>query len=201
MKLLLTGFDPFGGEEVNPSWEAVNSLPDTLRGAEIKKLLLPTAFTEAARLAREALEGIRPGAVLCVGQAGGSTAVRIERVGVNLRDARIPDNLRQQPVDEPIDPGGPCAYFSTLPTRRMLEALRGGGIAAELSYSAGTFVCNELLYSVLRYAEGNMPGLRAGFIHLPYLPEQAERKGAQTASMELSEMVRALELAAAAVIV
>ncbi|MBO4914689.1 MAG: pyroglutamyl-peptidase I [Oscillospiraceae bacterium] len=194
MNILMTGFEPFGGEKVNPSWEAVCKLPDALPGTELRKLRLPTAFKTAAELACGEISAFKPDIVLCTGQAGGCAAVRIERVAINLRDARIPDNVGFQPTDEPIARDGPAAYFSTLPTRRLLDRLRDGGIAAELSYSAGTFVCNELMYSVLHYAARNAPEMRAGFVHVPYLPEQAEAKSAKTASMPLAEMVRSLSI-------
>lgn len=199
MNILLTGFEPFGGEAVNPSWEAVSALPEQLGGAHIYKLCVPTEYGTAAEAARREIERLRPDAVLCVGQAGGIAAVRVERVAVNLRDARIPDNAGEQPRDVPIAADGPCACFATLPTRRITETLQGGGIPAELSYSAGTFVCNDLLYSVLHFAARHMPDIRCGFLHLPYLPQQAIGKAAGTPSMSLETMVRALRLAIEAV--
>lgn len=195
MEILVTGFAPFGGETVNPSWEAVFALPEEVGGARVHKLEVPTAYGAAAETVWGEIERLRPDAVLCVGQAGGSAAVRVERIAVNLRDARIPDNAGVQPCDVPIEADGPCAYFATLPTRRITETVQSGGIPAELSYSAGTFVCNDLLYSVLHLSALHRPEMRCGFIHLPYLPRQAVGKAAGMPSMCLDDMIAALRLA------
>ena len=184
-KLLITGFDPFGGETINPSWEAVRLLPERIGNCSLTKLEIPTEFHRAAEAVLAAAEELQPDAILCVGQAGGRSGITPEVVGINLREARIPDNAGAQPVNEPVVTAGPAAYFATLPVREMVEALRGAGIPASLSYSAGAFVCNDVLYSVLhRYC-----GTRtlAGFIHVPFVPEQAEP------SMPLERIVAALE--------
>lgn len=167
--LLITGFMPFGGDAVNPSWEAVNVLPDAIGAYRLEKLLLPVEFGRAAALAIEKAEAVHAAAVLCVGLAAGRNAVTPEVVGINLRDARIADNAGVQPQDEPVVPDGPAAYFSTLPVRKMTEAIQASGIPAALSYTAGTYVCNDLLYSVLhRFRDSET---RVAFIHVPGLSE------------------------------
>lgn len=194
MKILVTGFEPFGGEARNPSAEVVEHLPDTIAGAEIVKLLLPTVRYEAPGLVARAVEVHRPDAVLSIGQAGGRAAVSVERVAVNLDDYRIPDNAGNQPREEPVVPGGPDGYLTNLPIKAMVEAIRKAGVPAEASLSAGTFVCNHVLYSVRHFLEGHFPGIRNGFIHIPYLPEQVLDKPGQP-SMGLDLSVRAVEAA------
>ena len=194
MKILVTGFTPFGGERINPSWEAVKRLPDRIGEAELIKREIPTEFNASGAVLHELLEQLRPDAVLCVGQYGGANCIRVERVAVNLRDARIADNAGAQPVDEPVVPGGPDAYFATVPTRGIVDALREAGIPAQLSYSAGTFVCNNLLYCALHESARRYPALRCGFLHVPFLPEQAKDGNAPSMSLEL--MVSALTIAA-----
>ncbi len=194
MTILITGFDPFGGETTNPSWEAVRRLPDIIDGAAVHKRQLPTVFGKAGEALRAAIAELQPDAVLCVGQAGGRAAITVERVAVNLRDARIPDNAGVQCEDEPIRAGGPDAYLSTLPTRAMVEAIRTGGLPAALSYTAGTFVCNDVLYTLLDTAAAEYPGLRGAFIHVPFLTEQTADRPNQP-SMALADIIRALELA------
>ena len=157
MKILVTGFTPFGGEQINPSWEAVERLPDRIGEAVLLKREIPTEFDAACAALRTAMAELRPDAVLSVGQYGGANCIRVERVAVNLRDARIADNAGAKPVDEPVVPGAPDAYFATLPTRRIVEKLRGEDIPAQLSYSAGTFVCNNLLYCALHESAQKFP--------------------------------------------
>ena len=154
MRLLITGFAPFGGEEINPSWEAVRALPERILEYELTKLRLPVVFGEAAKIAIAEAEKIRADVVLCIGQAGGRAEVCPELVGINLKNASIPDNEGNQPKDEPIAEGGDAAYFSTLPVRKIADAISAAGIPARLSYSAGAYVCNELLYSLLRHFDG-----------------------------------------------
>ena len=198
MKILVTGFTPFGGEQINPSWEAVERLPDRIGEAVLLKREIPTEFDAACAVLRAQLDELRPDAVLSVGQYGGANCIRVERVAVNLRDARIADNAGAKPVDEPVVPGAPDAYFATLPTRRIVEKLRGEDIPALLSYSAGTFVCNNLLYCALHESAQHDPALRCGFVHVPYLPEQAKDGNAPSVSLEL--MVKALETAAKVIV-
>ena len=193
MKVLVTGFTPFGGEQINPSWEAVKRLPERIGEMAITKREIPTEFDAACAALRAAMDELRPDAVLAVGQYGGANGIRVEHVAVNLRDARIADNAGAKPVDEPVVPGAPDAYFATLPTRRIVEKLREQDIPAQLSYSAGTFVCNNLLYYALHESAQKFPATRCGFVHVPYLPEQA--KDGSAPSMSLALMVRALTAA------
>lgn len=186
-KLLITGFDPFGGETVNPSWEAVKLLPDAVGDYQITKMEIPTVFGLAAHRVLAAADEMKPDVILCVGQAGGRSAVTPEVIGINLQEARIPDNFRNQPVNTPVIPDGPAAYFSTVPVREMVNAIRSAQIPAALSYSAGAFVCNDVLYRLLHHFHGT--ATRAGFIHVPYLPQQAKEN---QPSMGQEQIVRAL---------
>ena len=186
--ILVTGFDPFGGETINPAWEAVSRLPDEIGACRVEKLCVPTVFGEAGRVALDRAARVNPQAVLCVGQAGGRSAVTPEMVAINLRHASIPDNAGNRPQDEPVVPGGPAAYFATLPVRAIARRISEAGIQAAVSYSAGAFVCNDLMYTVLHHFAGT--GVRAGFIHVPFLPEQAKNSAP---SMPLDMIVRALE--------
>ena len=188
-QLLITGFDPFGGETVNPAWEAVKRLPDTIGGWTLHKLEIPTVFADASHAVLDEARRLQPDAVICVGQAGGRAAVTPEMVGINLRYGRIADNAGCAPQDEPVVPGAPAAYFATLPVRAMAEAVSAAGIPAAVSYSAGAFVCNDVLYSVLHHFNGT--DVRSGFIHVPFLPEQAKPG---VPSMPLDDIVRALEI-------
>ena len=189
-KLLITGFDPFGGETVNPSWEAVRLLPERIGEYDLTKLQIPTEFSRASEAVLMAAEALQPDAILCVGQAGGRAGITPEVVGINLREARIPDNRGAQPVNEPVVKNGPAAYFATLPVREMVKALSDRGIPASLSYSAGAFVCNDVLYSVLHRYSGTRT--MAGFVHVPFLPEQAKEG---VASMALETIAEAMEIA------
>lgn len=189
-KLLITGFDPFGGEAVNPSWEAVKLLPDTIGEYELCKLEIPTVFGLAAWMVMEKTEEIHPDVILCIGQAGGRDAVTPERIGINIRDARIPDNEGNQPAQEPIVPGGSDGIFSTVPVSQMAQAIRDAGIPGAVSNTAGTFVCNDTLYTLLHHYAGT--DVRVGFIHVPYLPEQG------TPNLPLEQIVQALAAAISA---
>ncbi len=198
MNVLVTGFNPFGGEAINPSWEAVKMLPDEIAGAKIIKKQLPTEFIAGEKELLSALEGAEPSLVICTGQAAGRAAVSIERVAINLRDASIADNAEFTPVDEPVSARGEAAYFVTLPVKAMLAALKEAGIPAELSLSAGSFVCNDIFYTLLRSTQGT--GITAGFIHLPLCPQQAEKKSPPPPSMEIEEMAKGISIALAAAI-
>ena len=193
-RILLTGFDPFGGETINPSWEAARALHGRrIGGYRVVARQIPTEFAASLRLLRAALRETAPAIVLGVGQAGGRAQLSLERVAINLQDARIPDNAGAQPIDEPVIAGAPAAYFSTLPLKAMLAALHDAGVPATISHTAGTYVCNHLAYAMLHWT-ARKRGVRAGFIHIPWLPVQAaSRHGA--ASMALEEMVRGLEIA------
>lgn len=167
MRALVTAFDPFGGAAVNVSQQALALLPARAGGAELATAVLPTSFARAhpalaAAIAREA-----PELVLCTGQAEGRAALGVERVAINLQDARLPDNDGARPEERPVLAGGPAAYFSTLPAKAVLAALRAAGLPAEISYSAGTFVCNHVFYHLMRLAETSAHRWRAGFLHLP----------------------------------
>ena len=198
-KLLITGFDPFGGESVNPAFEAVRLLPDEIAGLKLCKLELPTEFIRSAAILKDALRAERPDAVLCVGQAGGRTAVTPERVAINLMDARIPDNAGFQPVDTPIVPDGPAAYFSTLPIKAITARIQSAGLPAAISNTAGTYVCNSILYTLLHTAALDYPALRGGFLHVPYAEQQLPGKPAGTFAMPLPAIARALTSAAEAI--
>ncbi len=200
MKILLTGFDPFGGETVNPAFEAVKLLPGTIAGAQIVKQELPTQFLRSGQVLEAALREHKPDVVICVGQAGGRAAITPEKVAINLMDGRIPDNAGYQPVDVPIRADGKTAYFSTLPVKAMVQRMRGAGIPAAVSYTAGTYVCNAVMYNLLYLLDREFPGVRGGFIHVPYAMEQAVDKPQGTPSMDLHQIARGLELAVAAVI-
>lgn len=189
-KLLITGFDPFGGASINPSWEAVKLLPDAICGYELSKLMIPTVFGVAAdHVLRRAAE-FSPDVILCIGQAGGRNAVTPERIAVNIRDARIPDNAGSCPIGEQIVVDGPAAYFSTVPVQEMADAIYAARLPGAVSNSAGTFVCNDVMYSLLHRYAGT--STRVGFIHVPWLPEQ----GSPSLPLELT--VRAIQTAISA---
>ena len=188
-KLLITGFEPFGGEKINPSWEAVKLLPEKIGEFEIIKAEIPVVFEKAAETVLAKAEGLKPDVIICVGQAGGRTGVTPEMVAINLRFASIPDNEGNQPKDIPCVPGGENAYFSTLPVRKMVSVISEAGIPSSVSYSAGTYVCNDLIYHVLHHYKNT--DIKACFIHVPFIPEQTSDKP----SMELETIAKALEIA------
>ena len=193
--ILLTGFEPFGGETFNPSWPAAQQAAAALTasGLPATALELPVEFGGSADVLRQALLENHYDLVMAVGQAGGCSTLALERVAINIDDARIPDNAGKTPVDEPVIADGPAAYFSTLPIKAGLQALRDAGIRAEVSQSAGTFVCNHIFYALM-HALSDRPGTRGGFIHVPFAPEQVPE--GQQPSMEVAEMARGLELVA-----
>ena len=190
MKIIVTGFDPFGGETINPSIECVKALPD-IEGVELIRLELPTVFKESAKRLNEVINDVKPDAVLSVGQAGGRPGITMERIAINVDDARIPDNISQQPIDEAIQLDGEAAYFSTLPIKRIVKAIREAGISAEVSNSAGTFVCNHIMYQALFAATKADKPFKAGFMHIPFIPEQTADKP----SLPLEESTKALQIA------
>ena len=199
MKILVTGFDPFGGEKVNPALEAVKSLPSEIHGAEVYWVEIPTVFYKAAEVLETAIVRFQPDAVLCIGQAGGRASLTPERVAINQDDARIPDNQGNQPIDTPIRLDGEAAYFSTLPIKAMVQAIKEVGLPATVSNTAGTFVCNHLMYQALYLADKKFPNMRAGFMHIPYMTEQVINKP-NTASMNLTDIVRGIEAAIGAIV-
>lgn len=190
MKIIVTGFDPFGGEKINPSIECVKALPG-IKGVELIRLELPTVFKESAKRLNEVINEVKPDAVLSVGQAGGRPGITMERIAINVDDARIPDNISQQPIDEIIQTEGAAAYFSTLPIKRIVKAIREAGISTEVSNSAGTFVCNHIMYQALFAATKAEKTFKAGFMHIPFIPEQTTDKP----SLPLEESTKALQIA------
>jgi len=190
-KILFTGFEPFGGESINPSWEAVAALPTEIDGVSIVTAKIPVVFGKSADVLLEVLRQEQPCAVICVGQAGGRAAITIERVAINCDDANIDDNAGNRPVDELIARDGPAAYFATLPIKAMVDALRNDGIPAAVSNSAGTYVCNHVMYAALHYAATHKLPLAAGFVHIPYLPLQVKCKAAMP-SMSLEMLTAGL---------
>lgn len=194
-KILITGFEPFGGESINPAWEAVKSLPEKTDGNTIYKLEVPTSFKRAAVVVKNGISTYHPDAVLCIGQAGKRASIAVEKVAINYCDASIPDNDGFCPKDQTIFSDGPAAYFATLPVQLIVAELYKQGIPATVSYSAGTYVCNFLFYSLMHMIASEFPSVRGGFIHVPYIPEQVVDKPDTTPSMSLSLIIKALECA------
>ena len=200
MKILITGFDPFDKEKINPAYEAVKLLPDKIGNAEIIKKEIPTVFGKGACEMEKAIELHSPDYVICVGQAGGRSSITIEKVGINFIDARIADNEGNQPINTAIIPDGPAAYFSSLPIRAMVENIREHGIPANISYTAGTFVCNEVMYRLLNLIDTKYHHVKGGFIHVPYTCAQAADKPDGTASMDENIIAKGLEYAILAIV-
>lgn len=192
MKILVTAFDAFGGESINPTERALQQLPDRIGDAKLIKVVIPTKFGESLRRTIEAAEGSAVDAIVCLGQAGGRAHITPERVAINIMDAEIPDNEGYQPVDVPVVEGGPAAYFSTLPVKEMVAAMED--IPARLSNTAGTFVCNQLLYGLLHHFAGTR--ISAGFVHVPFITEQEKT---EKPMMELAEIVEGVKRALRAV--
>ncbi|MBQ7011705.1 MAG: pyroglutamyl-peptidase I [Clostridia bacterium] len=184
-KLLITGFEPFDGESINPSWEAVCRLPDEINGYSLTRLLVPVVFGEGAECVINKTREENFDVVLCIGQAGGRSHITPELVGINLRHARIPDNKENKPIDEPVVANGDRAYFSTLPARKMAEAINAVGVPSQLSYSAGAYVCNEVFYAALAHFDNT--NTRVGFIYIPYSKEQNKEP-----AMDLNVIVKGL---------
>lgn len=192
--VLITGFEPFGGETVNPSWEVVKQLEGlNIDNCRVVTRQLPCVFGSSLTVLNAAIDELEPCVVIAVGQAGGRVDVTVERVAINVDDARIPDNRGQQPVDVAIVPDGPAAWFSALPIKAMVAAMREKGIPASVSQTAGTFVCNHVMYGLLNKISAK-PGVKGGFIHIPYLPEQAAAH-AGAPSMAVQTVKDALEIA------
>ncbi|MFS2223531.1 pyroglutamyl-peptidase I [Pantoea sp. B65] len=193
--VLITGFEPFGGEQVNPSWEAVRQLHGhSVGGAKVVARQLPCVFGDALTALYAAIDELDPQLVIAVGQAGGRADISIERIGINVDDARIADNQGHQPIDQPIVVAGPAAYFSTLPIKALVEGIREAGIPASVSQTAGTYVCNHVMYGLLHRLAQQGGEVRGGFIHIPYLPEQAAKLPG-VPSMSCAAVVLALEMA------
>ncbi len=195
MKVLVTGFDPFGGEAVNPAFEAVKLIPDEIAGAEIIKLEIPTVFSKCGPAVEAGIQKYEPDVVINVGQAGGRSCVTIEQVAINLAEARIPDNDGEQPSDEPIQKDGAPAYYATIPVKAIVKNVRDHGIPCHISYTAGTYVCNCIMYNVLHMAATKYSNIRAGFIHVPFAAQQAVEKPNGTPFMSLEMIADSLKYA------
>lgn len=186
MKALVTGFDPFGGEKINPAYEAIKKMKNEINGCEIVKLEIPTVFVKSLDRIERAIESEKPDIVLCVGQAGGRTNITIEQVGINLDEARIADNEGNQPSGSKIKEDGENAYFSNLPSKAILKDLHDNSIPASLSYTAGTYVCNHVLYGLMYMIESKYSNIRGGFVHVPFIPSQViDKNGVSSMSLEL----------------
>lgn len=192
--VLITGIEPFDGETLNPSWEAARRLDGArVAGATLVARQLPCVIGKVVGVLRAAIEETRPDLVICLGQAGGRVDLSIERVAINVVDARIPDNEGRQPIDEPVVAGGPVAYFSTLPIKAIVRDLRRAGVPASVSLSAGTYNCNTIFYGLSHYIATERPALRGGFVHVPYLPEMAARHPGQP-SLALDTLVEGVKI-------
>ena len=203
MKILVTGFDPFGGEKINPALETIKRLPDTILGAQIIKLEIPTVVGKSLAKIKEAVEKENPDVVLSIGQAGGRSEITVERIGINIDDCRIPDNEGNQPIDEPVVKGGPAAYFVTVPIKAIVETIKAHNIPASISNTAGTFICNHVCYGVAHLAAARTAAgkpMKSGFIHIPFLPEQVIGKPALTPSMSLETIVSGITHALEAIV-
>lgn len=199
MKILVTGFEPFGGESINPAIESVKKLPDTIAGATVIKLQVPVVKDDVLKVIEEGIKEHNPDVVLSIGQAGSRPDITVERVGINVDDYGIKDNGGNQPIDEPVAVDGPDAYLCNLPVKAMVANVKKQGIPASVSNTAGTFVCNHVLYGVRHIIETKFPGKRNGFIHIPFLPEQVLDKK-NMASMSLENIVTALEATIEAIV-
>ena len=194
MKVLVTGFDPFGGESINPAWEAVKVIKNEIAGAEIVTMQIPTVVGKSIEKIHSKMVEINPDIVIAVGQAGGRFGVTPERVAINVTDARIPDNEGNQPIDEPIFADGDTAYFSNLPVKAMVQAIKDAGYPAFLSNTAGTYICNHVMYGILYYIRKEFPNVRGGFIHVPFAASQVVEKP-NTPSMAIADITASLEAA------
>ncbi len=188
--VLVTGFDPFGGERTNPSWEVCTRLPREIGGLRVETQRVPCEFRRSIEVLAEAIERHDPQLVVLLGQAGGRTRIGVERIAINVDDARIADNAGAQPTDEPIAANGPPAYFSSLPVKAMVAGIRAAGVPAELSNTAGTYVCNHVMYGVLHFLAASGRKARAGFVHLPYAEEQV--LAGDSPAMAIDSMVKGI---------
>ncbi|MFJ8954655.1 pyroglutamyl-peptidase I [Streptomyces sp. NPDC102381] len=198
-RVLLTGFEPFGGESVNPSWQAAEAVAATPPpGLSVTAVQLPCVFGESLTALRSAVAEVEPDLVVCLGLAPGRPGITPERVAINVDDARIPDNAGAQPIDVPVVPGGPAAYFSTLPVKACVAAIREAGVPAALSNTAGTFVCNHIAYGLGHLIATELPHIRGGFVHVPWAPGQVtDGTTASLPTETVAKGIRALLLAAA----
>ncbi|EES51098.1 pyroglutamyl-peptidase I [Clostridium botulinum] len=199
MKVLITGFDPFGGESINPALEAVKKLPNTISNAEIIKLEIPTVFKKSLEKIEANILAHKPDIVISIGQAGGRFGITPERVAINIDDARIEDNEKNQPIDLKVFEDGENAYFTTLPIKAMVKEMQESGIPSSVSNSAGTFVCNHVMYGVLYMINKKYPNIKGGFIHVPYIPSQVVNKP-NMPSMSIEDISKGLELSVKAAV-
>ena len=197
MKILVTGFDPFDGNSVNPALELIKQLPEEIDGCEIITLEVPTVFHKSIQVIKQAIDTHHPDAVLPVGQAGGRVDMTVERIGINCDDARIPDNEGNSPVDEKVFEDGDDAYLLTLPVKAMVKAIQDAGVPASVSNTAGTFVCNHLMYGLLHTLATHYPTVKGGFMHVPYVPSQTTNNAAP--SMNCQDIARGIEAAIRAI--
>ena len=194
MKILITAFEPFGGEKVNPALEAMKLLPDMIGKSQILKLELPTIFSKSIEKVWQYIDVHKPDIIISLGQAGGRACISVERVAINVEDASIPDNYGNMPLDRPIFEDGENAYFSNLPIKNMVDAIKKAGIPAKISNTAGTYVCNHVMYGVLYKIHKENLDMKAGFIHVPYMPQQVINKP-ESPSMSLENIVKAIDVA------
>lgn len=195
MKILITAFDPFGEDVINPALEAVKLVADKIGNATVVKQEVPTVFRKSIEVVAEAIRREKPDAVICVGQAGGRFDLTPERVAINVDDARIKDNEGNQPIDMPIYENGETAYFSTLPVKAIVQEIRKAGLPSSVSNTAGTFVCNHLFYGLMYYINKEFNGIRGGFIHVPFIPEQVVNRPAPAPYMSQIDIAKGLEAA------
>lgn len=200
MKILLTGFDPFGGDKVNPAYEAVKLLPKNIAGADIVTIEIPTVYQKSGEAVEKGIRQYQPDVVICIGQAGGRSGITVEMVAVNIANFRIADNEGNQPLNQSILEDGENAYFATVPVKAMVENIKKHGIPARISYTAGTFVCNDVMYELLYMISKKYPKIKGGFIHVPFAPEQVLERPDGTASMPVETAAKALEYAVEAVV-
>lgn len=198
MKILLTAFDPFADEKINPTLEVLKKLEDNILDVQLIKLELPTVFDKSSKILEEKIKEVKPDVILSLGQAGGRSKITVERIAINVDDASIKDNAGEKPLDQKIRNNGENAYFSTLPIKAIVEEIKKAGIPAEISNTAGTFVCNHIMYEDLYLAE-KFGNIKAGFIHIPFLPEQVIDKK-DMPSMNINDIKKALEIAIATII-
>lgn len=195
MKILVTGFNPFGQEKINPSFEAIKNLPDYIKNSKIIKKELPTEYKKSKEVLEKIILKEKPNIILCVGQAGGRSNITVERVSINLIESKIADNVGYKPENMEVLEDGEKAYFATIPVKNIVNKIRNRGIPADISYTAGTFVCNFIMYYALYYCEKYLPKSKAGFIHVPFIPSQVANKERSYPSMSLEDITKALETA------
>lgn len=199
MKILVTGFDPFGTDTINPAIEAVKKLPNIINDAEIIKLEIPTVFYKSAEIVQNTIYKEKPDIVFHIGQAGGRVNLTPERVAININDARIADNNGHQPIDQLIQKDGESAYFSQLPIKAMVKYMQDVNVPASISNTAGTFVCNHIMYQTLYFCQKKYPKIKSGFMHIPFIPEQVINRP-NTPSMSLDDIVKGLTASIHAII-